>query len=314
MPLRFLLLLVIAIHLAAGEALPVGLWQIQDAAPAHLRFSADGRFVQGTPERIAAVNPVTRQADRIEISGYGDTTVFTLRQVGADHIELVPSSGATLKLVRAADAPDVLNPGPYAAPAAAPDAAAWKAFAKAIGQRFRRDQDTRRAFEKASGGKMDAATLQQPAVAKALADMQAIDTDNSRWFSAQVQALGWPTRAAAGADAAHKALFLALHSDDLRVLASAAAGLASVRNAGGGREREYGMVADRLRLHRNEALLYGIQAGAGADGVPMVPIADRAAVDIRRKRIGEPPLAEMERRGYRIIAAPPAPEDAAPAP
>jgi hypothetical protein len=51
-------------------------------------------------------------------------------------------------------------------------------------------------------------------------------------------------------------------------------------------------LADRFALIMGDPMSYGIQATAGVDRKPIIPIiADAAQVDANRKRIGQPPLA-----------------------
>jgi hypothetical protein len=191
--------------------------------------------------------------------------------------------------------PEPIGWQPYELPAPTADSAKRKAVAEQLQHRFDLEQRLRREASKLSGGQMDADTLNKPEVAKKWQEVNAADADNKRWLLETLRSHGWIGRKSHGAQA-HQAMQLVLvhNINHLRLAATGLAQLqAEVERQEIG-EMDVGLLADRFALIIGDPLAYAIHAMIGADGKPIFPIlADAARVDANRKRVGQPPLAQL---------------------
>ena len=139
-------------------------------------------------------------------------------------------------------------------------------------------------------------------------EMEAVHARNAARLRAVVQAHGWPTPAAVGADACDAAWLIVQHAigkpdfqrECLGVLwAAASSGAAPAWQAA--------MLEDRVRMFEGRPQLYGTQLETGADGVVRPYwLQDPDNVDARRRAVGLEPLRD------RLALAQPAPRPADP--
>jgi hypothetical protein len=132
----------------------------------------------------------------------------------------------------------------------------------------------------------------QPLDSAGVAQLQTVDSLNTRWLKQLVQRRGWPTRSAVGPDGANAAFVLIQHAD--RDTAFQAAVLTLLAQAVSNAEADgqaLALLTDRLAVARGHLQVYGTQADLTDGHVVIKPIADSLNVDERRTRIGLPPLA-----------------------
>jgi len=128
-----------------------------------------------------------------------------------------------------------------------------------------------------------------------LAEMDSIDTANLARVVEIVDADGWPTPEAVGADGVNAAFLIVQHADlgtQERMLPLVEAAY----EAGDLPGQSYALLLDRVRVRRGEPQVYGTQTtppGEWEDGTPgILPTVDDATLDARRAEVGLPPIAE----------------------
>ena len=199
--------------------------------------------------------------------------------------------------------PESVGWQPYALPATEADAAKRKQVADELVRRFAKEQRLRGEEARLTKGRMDADTLQQPAVRKIWEEIHATDEDNRLWLERTLRKDGWIGRKTHG-DQAHQALvFIAMHNIEyLRLSATILAQLRAEWQREEIREMSVGNLADRFALVVGDPMEYGIQATVDSSGRMVIPvIADGAVLDGNRARIGKPPIAEVARSGRIIL-------------
>lgn len=122
--------------------------------------------------------------------------------------------------------------------------------------------------------------------------MLTVDTANTAWLRRIVAERGWPGRSLVGSDGASAAFLLVQHADrDTTFQAQVLPLLEQAYAAGEADGQQVALLTDRLAVARGAAQVYGTQAGLIDGRVVVRPIADSAAVDTRRAKVGLPPLA-----------------------
>jgi hypothetical protein len=126
---------------------------------------------------------------------------------------------------------------------------------------------------------------------------------------------GWPTHRLVGEDGAEAAWLVAQHADfDVDFQERAVALLRPAVSAGQADPKDLAYLEDRVAVNRGRPQRYGTQVRC-RDGAPApaTPLADPAAVDERRARIGLGPLEEYYRE-LAMMCADEAAEGAQPQP
>ena len=118
-----------------------------------------------------------------------------------------------------------------------------------------------------------------------------IDTANTAWLAREIARTGWPARAAVGADGVSAAFLLVQHADrdtafQIRMLPLIERALAAGEISG----QEMALFSDRIATARGLLQTYGTQADLRDGRAFVKPIRDSATVDLRRARLGLPPL------------------------
>lgn len=126
--------------------------------------------------------------------------------------------------------------------------------------------------------------------------MLAVDTANTAWLRAVVESHGWPGRSTVGTDGANAAFLLVQHADRDTAFQAMVLPLMERAYATGDAEgQQVALLTDRIATARGEPQVYGSQADISNGRVVLKPIRDSAGVDVRRARMGLPPLAEYVR-------------------
>lgn len=132
----------------------------------------------------------------------------------------------------------------------------------------------------------------QPLDSADVAQMQTVDSLNTRWLKQLVQRQGWPRRSTVASDGANAAFVLLQHADRDTAFQVAVLPLLDQAVATGEADgQELALLTDRLSVARGQPQVYGTQADIAAGHVALKPIADSLNVDERRMRLGLPPLA-----------------------
>jgi hypothetical protein len=161
-------------------------------------------------------------------------------------------------------------------------------------ERGRTDQAVREGF--GVGGVVDSAQL---------AAMVRADSANTTWLKAYVARWGWPTAAQVGPEAVKAAFLIVQHA--VHDTAFMRAMLPAIEQAHRRGDLDGGAVAvltDRIEVKAGHRQIYGTQLSLKGGRWVLDPIADSAAVDARRRRMGLPPLAEYLRLVDSILRSP----------
>jgi hypothetical protein len=126
----------------------------------------------------------------------------------------------------------------------------------------------------------------------AVAELERVDHDNSRWLGQVLAGWGWPGWELAGDDGAAAAWLLAQHADDdpalqHRFLEALRAAVA----AGDASAAHLAYLEDRVRVNTRQPQLYGTQFIVTEAGFGPLPIADPDRLDMRRAAVGLEPFA-----------------------
>lgn len=144
-------------------------------------------------------------------------------------------------------------------------------------------------LKRASGGSLDSLDL---------ARLSAVDTSNTAWLKQLVARQGWPTRAQVGPDGVRAALLLVEHADLDSAFQSRVLPLIELSYAAGELSGpDVAMLTDRVAVSHGRSQLYGTQAKLVNGRWVAAQIADSSSVDVRRAKIGLPPL----RAYYRLL-------------
>jgi hypothetical protein len=163
-----------------------------------------------------------------------------------------------------------------------------------LAERGRTDQAVREGV--GVGGVVDSAQV---------AAMARADSANTTWLKAYVARWGWPTAAQVGREAVRAAFLIVQHA--VHDTAFMGAMLPAIEQAHRRGDLDGGAVAvltDRLEVKAGRRQIYGTQLSLKGGRWVLDPIADSAAVDARRKRMGLPPLAEYLRLVDSMLRSP----------
>jgi hypothetical protein len=127
--------------------------------------------------------------------------------------------------------------------------------------------------------------------------MAAVHHRNAVRLFAIMDRVGWPGRHLVGRDAADAAWLVLQHSIGDPAVMRRGLALVQAAPAGDVAPAQAAMLEDRVRVHSGLPQRYGTQVDWDADGV-LSPreIEDPAGVDVRRRAVGLPPLAEAVRQ------------------
>jgi hypothetical protein len=167
---------------------------------------------------------------------------------------------------------------------AQPDRARDRRLWAELLRRTRRDQDLRRRVAADTGSTPDRALL---------AELAAVEDENSAWLAGVVADRGWPGRTLVGDDGVMAAWLLAQHADAFpdrqRAFLTALTQAVAVREASAAQQA---YLQDRVRVNAGRPQLFGTQSTVTADGVrEPLPIEDPDGLPARRAAAGLPPLA-----------------------
>jgi hypothetical protein len=156
-------------------------------------------------------------------------------------------------------------------------------------KRVAADQAVRNEWIKQDVRKLDEAVMKR---------MERIDADNSARIKAIVTRFGWPGPALVGKDGTEAAFLLVQHADHETQKAMLPIVTKAFRS-GELSGPNYALLADRVLVRDGKPQIYGTQAKAfnqwkGEEPV-FEPIQDEANVDVRRRDVGLPPMAEYRR-------------------
>lgn len=138
-----------------------------------------------------------------------------------------------------------------------------------------------------------------------IARLTAVDTSNTAWLKRVVARQGWPTRAQVGSDGVHAALVLVQHADLDSAFQSRVLPLIQQSSAMGDLPgADVAMLTDRVAVSHGRPQLYGTQARLVNGRWVAAPIADSSSVDLRRAKVGLPPLRDYFRVLDSLAGAP----------
>jgi hypothetical protein len=141
-----------------------------------------------------------------------------------------------------------------------------------------------------------------------LARIAALDSANTAWLRATVASHGWPAQRAVGREATSAAFLLVQHaSHDTTFQAAMLVELVAAFERGDADGQSVALLTDRVAVQRGLPQVYGTQADMRDGRLVLEPIADSAAVDARRSRMGMMPLDEYVRLLDSMYLAPPKP-------
>jgi hypothetical protein len=121
--------------------------------------------------------------------------------------------------------------------------------------------------------------------------MEAVHRQNAAELRRLIDAHGWPTEAAAGADGAEAAWLVAQHAIAEPAFMRRCRDLIDECSAAGSIPRwQFAYIDDRIRVSEGRPQRFGTQIKLAADGPQPCPLDDPAGVDARRRALGLPPL------------------------
>jgi hypothetical protein len=138
-----------------------------------------------------------------------------------------------------------------------------------------------------------------------IARLTAADSSNTAWLKQVIARQGWPTRAQVGADGVRAALMLVEQADLDSAFQSRMLPLVQQSYAAGELSgADLAMITDRLAISHGRRQLYGTQAKLVNGHWVAAPIADSSSVDVRRAKMGLPPLRDYFRVLDSLATAP----------
>ena len=164
--------------------------------------------------------------------------------------------------------------------------------------RARTDQAAREAFmlKRQTGGSLDSLDI---------ARLTAVDTSNTQWLKRVVARQGWPTRGQVGPDGVRAALTIVQHADlDSAFQSRVLPLIHQSYSAGELSGADVAMLTDRVAVAHGRPQLYGTQAKLVSGRWFAEPIADSSSVDVRRAKMGLPPLRDYFRILDSLTGAP----------
>jgi len=151
-------------------------------------------------------------------------------------------------------------------------------------RRTRRDQELRRAVAAATAGAVGDREL--------LAELAAVDDENSGWLAGVVAQRGWPGRTLVGDDGAMAAWLLAQHADAFPDRQQAfLTALGEAVAAGEASPAQHAYLEDRVRVNAGRPQRFGTQSTVTATGTRRLhPVEDPDGLPDRRAAAGLAPL------------------------
>ena len=163
-----------------------------------------------------------------------------------------------------------------------------------LAERGRTDQAVREGF--GAGGVFDSAQV---------VAMGRTDSANTTWVKAYVARWGWPTAAQVGREAVEAAFFIVQHAvHDTAFMRAMLPAIEEARRRGDLDGGAVALLTDRVEVKAGHGQIYGTQLSLKGGKLVLDPIADSAGVDVRRKRMGLPPLAEYLRKVDSVLRSP----------
>lgn len=185
-----------------------------------------------------------------------------------------------------------------------------------LAELFRRDQRARKDMIRAinAAPPPPEGASYHPDAMPAVRAVLEIDGESAEYLASVLDEHGWPTFDMVGAQGANAAWLIAQHADRRPALQRRALELMGAAAAQGQAEpAKLAYLTDRVLVAEGRPQRYGTQFGADADGVqrpyawePLGP--DEGSIDIRRGRVGLPPLAHAAREWGRSLNVPSSPE------
>lgn len=127
-------------------------------------------------------------------------------------------------------------------------------------------------------------------------ELKTIDSSNASWLQEAVARHGWPEHDVVGEEGARAAFLLVQHADhDTAFQAAMLPALDAAFRRGQAEGQSVALLTDRLAVARHEPQVFGSQTTVTDGRITFAPIADSGGVDVRRARMGLPPLDEYRR-------------------
>ena len=152
-------------------------------------------------------------------------------------------------------------------------------------ERGKTDQAVREGF--GVGGVLDTAQI---------AAMERTDSANTTWLKTYVARWGWPTAAQVGREGVEVAFLIVQHAvHDTAFMRAMLPAIEEAHRRGDLNGGAVALLTDRVEVKAGHPQIYGTQLSLKDGRWVLDPIADSATVDIRRKRMGLPLLADYLR-------------------
>ena len=249
-----------------------GAWQEIDG-DLTIRFF-DRRYAVAMGHRLDTVAPVVVcRPDRVETCSYGRRQAMEI-SVSGDRLEVHDLSSDTRRSFRRLETvPEVFDPEPLEIPPAGAEplpADRLEEIREQLAERLVRDQEVR----------------EPPRDAARMAEMNAVDTDNTAYLRQLVQQVGWIDPERFGEDAADAAFLIVQHSGDMQLMVAALPHLEAQD-----RLQEYALLYDRIQIRQGLPQRYGTQLGWAEGGsMGLFPIETLDGIDALRATLGLEPL------------------------
>jgi len=161
----------------------------------------------------------------------------------------------------------------------------WPEQRAELARRVEVDQEARRAMM--AGGAIDLELAHR---------LESIDADNTAWMKTLVARHGWPTLAAAGAEACGNAWLLVQHADrDVAFQEHCLALLEAAVARGEAEKKHLAYLSDRVAMHRGRPQRYGTQFRQVDGKLEPYTLEDPARVDAWRAEAGLGTLDEYRK-------------------
>ncbi len=284
----------------------VGFWQRLDPADGDATESEPGdpwnelleisaeSWTWASQQRVERSGPIVAQtASEIEVSLWGIRQSFSTALNDDGTLQLrwtktplgQPDSepqDIDQRYQRLTDRPRSLVREPMALGAAAElEPAVVESLTTDLAARTQRDQEARE-FSR---------TGQRP-TSEQIAEMMAVDQDNTAWLKQTVAQVGWINVERFGEQATKNAFLLVQHSGDLPLMLDALPRIEEDVKSGILHGGSYALLFDRSQLAQGKHQRYGSQLVPGPDGMFVAPLEDPAQVDARRAELGMQPLTD----------------------
>ena len=135
--------------------------------------------------------------------------------------------------------------------------------------------------------------------------LRRVDRENTEQLRAIIKQYGWPGRSLVGQRGANTAWLIVQHADHDRAFQKECLKLMTAAPEGEVAPEDIAFLTDRVLLAEGKKQRYGTQfKKVGGRFVPQ-PLEDEVNVDVRRKKLGLPPLAEYARQLGEVYGTPP---------